>query len=252
MPGLSVVIITRNEEANIRRCLDSVKGISDEIVVVDDHSTDKTAAICSNAGCKVILHEFEGFGRQKQFAVSQASNDWILSIDADEVVTHDLAEEIRSLMTSETITHQGYSIPFSVYYLGRLMKHSGMRNETHLRLFNRVKGKFREEQVHEGVEIQGTTGKFKNRIVHYSYRDLNHHLEKINLYTSAAAGNYLRKGKQFSKIQAALKFPVSFFIFYFLKGGILDGYPGFMWSFLAAFYGSLKIAKTIELTKAGA
>jgi glycosyltransferase involved in cell wall biosynthesis len=250
MPKLSVVIITKNEELNIGRCLESVRELADEILVVDGHSSDKTREICQSAGCRVILHDFEGFGRQKQFAVSNAVNDWVLSVDADEVVTPELAMEIKNLLASGQITHAGYLVPFTVFYLGHRMKHSGMRNEVHLRLFDRNKGRFREDEVHEGIEVNGTTERLESRIIHHSYRDIFHHLEKINLYTTAAAEGYFKQGKRFSRCRVAWKFPVSFFIFYFIKGGILDGYPGFMWSFMAAFYGSLKIAKTIELNRA--
>ncbi len=249
MHKLSVVIITRNEELNIENCLASVRTIADEIVVIDDHSADKTQEICRNAGCKVITHQFEGFGAQKQFAVLQASNDWVLSIDADETVTPALGEEIRILLGNEQIPHPGYLIPFSVFYLGKLMRYSGMRNERHLRLFNRKSGNFGEAKIHEGIVLNGAAGMLQNRIIHYSYRNLTRHIEKINAYTDAAAEEYQRKGRKFSKWSPALKFPVSFFTFYFFKGGVLDGYPGFMWSLLAAFYGSLKIAKTIEKRK---
>ena len=249
MTQLSVIIITRNEELNIRRCLDSLKGLANEILVVDDNSSDRTAEICRAEGCRVMTHDFEGFGRQKQYATENALYDWVLSVDADEVVTPELSLEIKELMAAAEIPNAGYRIPFSVFYLGRRMKHSGMGKESHLRLFDRRKGRFTIDPVHEGIVVEGPAGRLLHPMHHYSYRDLFHHLDKINLYTTAAAEGYVRKGKKFNPWTAALKFPVSFFTFYFIKGGILDGYPGFMWSFLAAVYGSLKIAKTIELSK---
>ncbi|HZX62804.1 MAG TPA: glycosyltransferase family 2 protein, partial [Bacteroidales bacterium] len=118
MQQLSVIIITHNEEENILRCILSVKDLADEILVVDSFSSDRTVEICNASGCKVISHEFEGYGQQKQFGVEQAGNDWILSLDADEVVTDELKQEIRTLMQKEPIPHEGYQIPFSLFYMG--------------------------------------------------------------------------------------------------------------------------------------
>ncbi len=247
MQLLSVVIITHNEEENIFRCIDSIKDLADEILVVDSFSTDRTVEICNASGCKVIPHQFEGYGQQKQFGVEQAANNWILSLDADEVVTNELKTEIRGQMQSKQIPHGGYQIPFSLFYMGKILRYSGTGNEFHLRLFDRTKGRFTEVKVHEGVEVTGPVGTLKGKIIHYSYRDLFHHLQKINTYTTQAAEGYTATGRRFSKAWAAFKFPVSFFVFYIIKLGILDGYPGFLWSFFAAFYGSVKVAKTIEM-----
>ena len=192
----------------------------------------------------------------------------MLSIDADEVVTEDLktelirifgkagdkATESQSNKVTEVIGAEtesslpcGFIIPFALHYMGRILKHGGVGNEFHLRLFNRTKGGFTTVPVHEGIEVKGSVGIMKGRIIHYSYRDISHHLEKINTYTSQAAEGYHQKGKSFPKSWVVLKFPFSFISFYILKLGFLDGYPGFMWSFLAAVYSTLKVAKTIEL-----
>jgi glycosyltransferase involved in cell wall biosynthesis len=261
MPKLSVVIIARNEELNILRCLESVKPIADEIVVVDSISTDRTAGFCREFGCRVYQREFDGYGTQKQFAVDQASNDWILSVDADEVVSDELQHEINQLFhitpdpisdiphPASDIPHPAFRIPFSLHFMGRLFRYSGVGNEFHLRLFDRTKGGFTRVPVHEGIEVNGSVGILHGRIIHYSYRDIGHHLEKINTYTSQAAEGYQKRGQSFSKIWVVLKFPTSFISFYFIKRGFLDGYPGFIWSFLAAVYATLKVAKTIELTR---
>lgn len=262
MPKLSVVIITHNEEKNILRCLVSVKPVADEIVVVDSMSVDGTPRICREFGCKVFSREFDGYGDQKQFAVNQACNDWVLSIDADEVVSTELQKEINLLFGSRPISgtpdreegdpvilHSGFQVPFSLHFMGRIMRHGGVGHESHLRIFNRTEGSFTSVPVHEGIEVKGFAGTMKGRIIHYSYRDISHHLEKINTYTSRAAEEYKMKGKYFSKIQAVLKFPASFVSLYIIKCGFLDGYPGFIWAFMAAVYATLKIAKTIELTR---
>jgi glycosyltransferase involved in cell wall biosynthesis len=249
MIPLSVTIITRNEAHNIVRCLESVKPIASEIVVIDSISDDNTVQICKDHGCKTILKAFDGYGNQKQFAVDQASGNWILSIDADEEVSPALQTEIRNLLSQSGPLSDGYYIPRTLNFMGREMKHSGVGQELILRLFDRRKGAFTKLPVHESIEIQGTAGTLRGRIIHYSYRDISHHIEKLNDYTTKAAQGYQAHGKRFSKTWVALKFPVSFFIFYFVKRGFLDGYPGFMWSLLAAVYASLKIAKTIELNE---
>ena len=244
MVKLSVVIITNQEEENISRCLDSVKTLADEIVVVDSNSQDRTVEICRSYGCRVFTHDFEGYGKQKQFAIDQASNNWVLSLDADEVVTEELRAEIHNLLHKENNDIDGFRIPFAFFYMGRILKHT---QADHLRLFNRKKGHFTTVHVHEGIVVEGRIGKLKEKIIHYSYRDISHHLKKIDIYTSQAAMKNIQEKKKFAKCWVAFRFPVSFFIFYILRLRFLDGYPGFLWSFFSAFYDSLKIAKTIEM-----
>ena len=127
------------------------------------------------------------------------------------------------------------------------MNYSGVSKEPKLRLFNRNHGKFYSSFVHEGVKLDCPTGRLNGLTIHYSYADLGHHLEKSNQYTSLSALDLKQRGKRYSKLWVPFKFAVTFLIYYFLKRGILDGYPGFMWSIFAAFYSSVKIAKTIEL-----
>lgn len=248
MIRLSATVIVHNEEKNIVRCIESVKPVADEIVVVDSISTDRTAEICRILGCRVFSREFDGYGTQKQFAVDCSSNSWILSIDADEVITGELQDEILKWKENdEDQSYQGFKIPFSLYFMGRILRHGGVGKELHLRLFNKESGGFTKVPVHEGIRVEGTVGTMSGRILHYSYRDISHHLEKINFYTTRAAEGYVSRGKRFSRCWVPLKFPFSFFTFYVIKGGFLDGYPGFMWSFLAAVYATLKVAKTIEM-----
>jgi len=249
MPGISAVIIAKNEEDKIRRCLDSLKSFASEIVVVDSMSEDHTADICRDSGCRVFQREFDGYGNQKQFAVDKAVNDWVLSVDADEVLSSELQQELAGFAAKREPPFDAYKIPFSLVYMGRILKHSGVGHETHLRLFNRNKGRFTTYPVHEGIVTSGSTGRLKNRILHYSYRDIRHHIEKINIYTSQAAEGLVKKGKKYNPLAVAIKFPLSFFTFYVIRGGLLDGYPGFVWSYLAAVYATLKVAKTAELYK---
>lgn len=270
MPRLSVVIIAFNEEKNILRCIRSVQPVADEIVLVDSGSADSTIAIARETGCRIFERPFDGYGKQKQFAVEQAVNDWVFSLDADEVVSPELLTELQLLFQNrvkessdsqsaeeKTFPHPGkqeeavssYTIPFSLCFMGKILKHSGTGREHHLRIFDRRLGHFTETPVHEGIVTRGKTKMLNGKIIHYSYRDIRHHLEKINTYTTQAAEGYIAQKRSFSRFWVALKFPVSFFTFYFIRLGILDGYQGFMWSFLAAFYGAVKIAKTIELNE---
>ena len=223
MQPLSVVIITLNEERNILRCLASARDVADEIIVVDSLSTDRTAEICRQEGCRVIERTFDGYGRQKQFATDQARNNWILSLDADECLTPELRDEIRNLDPDQIGGVNGFLIPRKLVYLGRVMRFSGTGNEKLLRLFNRKHAKFTDVPVHEMVVAEGKTGQLKGVLLHYSYKDLAHHLAKTNEYTTRAAEGNAVQNKRYSRLWVACKFPVSFITFYLFKGGILDG-----------------------------
>lgn len=246
MNRLSAVIIAYNEEYNIGRCLASLQGLADEIVVVDSHSNDRTTEICSSFGARVFQHDFSGYSEQKQYAVGLASNDWILSIDADEEVTPGLKQSILEQMHADTPAADGFYVLRDLVYLGKRLKHGGTAGERILRVFNRRSGAFDGAAVHEKIIVKGTTAVLGGRLLHYSYRDLSHHLAKINEYTQKIAGDNFRKGKRFPKIWMIVKFKTGFFTFYILKGGILDGYAGFIWALMGSVYASLKISKTIE------
>lgn len=249
MIPVSVVIITFNEESRIKQCLDSVTSFAAEIVVVDSESEDATAQICRDSGCRVFSRPFGGFSAQKQFAVDQARHDWVLVLDADEVVSPELAAEIRQVLSSPWTLPAGFIIPRRLCYMGKVMKYSGVGKEQILRLFDRKHGKFDGKAVHESIVTSGNTILLKGLLLHYSFHDLHHHLEKLNHYTTLAAKDYREKGKSYHPFWIMLKFPVSFFTFYFLKLGFLDGFAGFAWSWMAAVHTSLKIAKTIEFQR---
>jgi glycosyltransferase involved in cell wall biosynthesis len=249
MNRLAIVIITFNEERNIGRCLASLQGIADEIVVVDSHSTDRTAEICAGFGCRILQRAFTNYSEQKQFAVDSASCDWVFSIDADEEVTPGLKEEIGILMQRETIPATGYYIRRDLVYLGRHMRFGETANERILRLFNRKFGRFNGAVVHEKVGLEGPAGVMKGKLLHFSYRDLPHQLEKISGYAARAGEELAAKGRHYPKIWVMLKFKFSFITYYFIKGGFLDGYAGFMWALMRGVYASLKIARAIEINQ---
>ena len=244
---LSAVIITYNEEANIVRTLDSLSWC-DEIVVVDSGSGDATVALCEARGCRVVYHPFSGFGRQKQFAVAQASNDWILSVDADEVITDELRKEIMRIFAGDQIGCAGYYLPRTLVFMGRVFRYGNENRHGFLRLFDRRAGGFTDEPVHEGVTIsRGDTGRLHGTMLHYSYLNIEQYFAKFNRYTSLAAGQLHAQGRHANRVLIVLRFPITFMQTYFLKANFLNGFPGFVWSFLCGIYPVVKYLKLYEL-----
>lgn len=226
MNSLSVIIITKNESANIRACLESVAW-ADEIIVVDSASTDGTLEIAREYTRHVHVHaDWPGFGAQKNRALGHASKDWVLSLDADERVTPELRAEIESVL--ETVRSDGYEIPRLSSFCGRFMRHSGWHPDFVLRLFRRDKGRFSDALVHESVQLQGSIARLRQPLLHYSYRDFEDVLSKLNSYSSAASAMLQRKGKKGSLLQAIGHGLWAFIRTYFLRAGFLDGREGFM------------------------
>ena len=225
MANLSIIIITKNESTNIRDCLESVAW-ADEIIIVDSGSTDETVEICKGFGAQVYVHDWPGFGAQKNRALNYASKDWVLSLDADERVTSALRTEIESVLQNPLA--DGYQIPRLSSFCGRFMRHSGWYPDYVLRLFRRGKGSFSDVLVHESVLLQGSVIRLKQPLLHYSYRNFEDALSKLNNYSSAASIMLQRKGKKGSLIQAVLHGLWAFIRTYFLRAGFLDGHEGFM------------------------
>jgi glycosyltransferase involved in cell wall biosynthesis len=246
---LSVVIITRNEEINLRDCLESIRHLADEIVVVDSNSSDETQTIAREYGAIVqVTNDWLGFGVQKNRAVSLAKNDWILSIDADERVTLQLAKEISDLLLSE-LKYQAYEIPRLSWYCGRFIQHSGWRPDYVLRLFNRNAAKFSSEPVHERVLFTGPVKKLHFSLEHFSFRNFSQVLTKIDLYSSASAENLYYKGVGSSIFKAVGKGLWAFVRTYFLRAGFLDGAHGFALAVSnaeGAYYRYIKLWLLIE------
>lgn len=245
--SISAVIITRNEAANVRRCLDSVKWV-DEIVIVDSQSTDNTLEIAAEYGAKIYSPPWRGFGPAKKAGVDKATGDWILSIDADEEVTPELAEEIGNIINSNP-AKAGYFIRRKTNFLGRWILHCGWYPDYVLRLFQKKAGNFDEAVVHEKVHIDGEAGYLKHELKHYSFPSLEHYLEKSNLYTSLGAQEAHRKGDRANWFDVVIKPPVSFIRHYVLKQGFRDGLEGFVVSALSAVAVMVKYVKLRELGK---
>lgn len=239
MNKLSATIITFNEEKNIERCLKSLQWL-DEIVIVDSYSTDKTIEICEKYGCKIIQTEWKGFGNTKKYAVDNASNNWIFSIDADEEVSEELRIEIEKLLKNPEFN--AYKIKRNSFYLNEEIKYCGWHRDFPLRLFNRKYGNFNDKQVHESVIINGEKGKIEAPLYHYTYPTISSHFSKINRYSDLAQNNI--SSKKYGITISIFLGLNKFMKMYVLQKGFLDGKIGFLLSFHSAFGVYLKYIKT--------
>jgi len=248
MSELSVIIITYNEQENIRDCLESVKW-SHEIVIVDSFSNDKTVEIAREYTSKVFQNKWTNFSQQKNLALGKASNEWVLNIDADERATSELKEEILTILNSKFQSFDGYYIPRRNHYLGRWIRHCGWYPDYKLRLFLRGKGKFNERTVHESVVVKGRKGYLKSCLNHYSYKNLSDHLSHIDKFSSLAAEEMFRDGKR-ARVFDLLFRPITRFIrMYLMNRGYLDGVYGLIVSLMGSFYVLMKYLKLWELSK---
>jgi glycosyltransferase involved in cell wall biosynthesis len=222
---LSAIIITRNEEANIAACLDRL-AFCDERVVVDAGSTDRTAAIAADKGARVVHHDWQGFGVQKNFALSLARGEWVLSIDADERVSPALAREIERAVADGRA--DGYEIPRLSSFVGREMSHSGWFPDHVLRLFRRGKARFSDDLVHERVICEGTVARLGEQLQHYSVTRLEEAISRVDRYSTAGAAMMIAAGRRVSFASGITHGLWSFFRAYVLRLGFLDGREGFL------------------------
>jgi len=240
--GLSAVLITRNEEANLPGCLASLQGLADEIVILDSESTDGTVAVGEAAGARVVGHRFDGFGAAKQRALELATGTWVLSVDADERVTPALAEEIRAVLASGSAA-AGYEIRRDVYFIGRRLRFGGMGNDWVLRLFRRAGASFSRAPVHEHVEIAGRTARLRGALEHHAYRTLAEHVEKMNRYTDIQARMKSERGVRYRNWMW-VRLPWEVFVRCVLRLGVLDGTAGVIFATMSAYSAWLRYAKT--------
>jgi len=249
MPKLSVVIITFNEERNIGRCLESVKDIADEIVVVDSFSTDKTREICESYGVKFIEHTFEGHIKQKNFAISQANYTHQLSLDADEALSEKLKAEI--LKIKDNWDAYAYRMNRLSNYCGKWIRHSGWYPDTKLRLYNSVKGQWAGMDPHDRYEMEpkSSIGKLKGDILHYTYYSIDEHILQANKFSSIAANELVSKGKTIYFFKIILNPIAKFIRNYVLNLGFLDGFYGFIICQITANETFLKYIKAWQMRK---
>jgi glycosyltransferase involved in cell wall biosynthesis len=248
VPKVSVTIITLNEAADIGEALKSVAW-ANELIVVDSMSTDDTVAIARRHTDRDIVREWPGYVEQKNYAATLAANDWILSLDADERVTTELAHDITSAL-AETPPHGGYRMPRVTFHLGRWIRTTDWYPDFQLRLYDRRVAAWTGRYVHESVELaRATAGQFRGELQHFAYRDIADHLETINRYTTYAAREMLEAGQRAGLLRLAGHPPLAFLRNYLLKGGLRDGVPGFIISAMNAYYVFLKFAKLAELER---
>jgi glycosyltransferase involved in cell wall biosynthesis len=241
---LSVVIITLNEEQKIRDCLESVTWV-DEIIVVDSFSEDNTIQIAKEYTDKIYKRKFTGFGEQKKFALSKATGDWILSVDADERVTLELREEIRKTLAEPQAC--SYQIPVKTYFSGKWIKHCGWWPNYKLRLFRRDSGQFTDRLVHEAIKVDGPTTKLRNPMEHHRSSSLSNSIKKADKYSTLAAQVLIAEGKRCSPWGALAHSAFAFVKTYFLRMGILDGWRGLVIASLNAIGVFYKYIKCIEI-----
>lgn len=246
MPALllSVVIITFNEEANIARCLQGLGNIADEVLVVDSFSTDRTMAICQAHGVRVVQHAFEGYVEQKNFATDQARYNYVLQLDADEVLTDELRRNI--LAVKNNWQHAAYSLARLTNYCGTWVRHGGWYPDRKLRLYDRRLGRWQGLLLHEYYEVQPgqTTGALAGDALHYSYASVAHHVSQLNRFTSITAQELALKGKtRVTLFQLILKPLWKFLYGYVFRLGFLDGFAGLSIAAISATGVFLKFAK---------
>lgn len=248
MVGLSLVVITYNEENNLDRCLASAAGLVTEIVVVDSFSTDRTREIALRHGARVIERAFDGYAQQKHFATTQASNDWVLSLDADEQLTPELVDSIKKALLAPA--HHVYKMSRLTNYCGKWIRHCGWYPDYQVRLYNRTKGRWQELKVHEYWKLtdgNGETGLLAGDLLHYSFTSIEQHKRKIERYTELAAEAAVEKGKKGSLLKVIFS-PVWHFISeYFFRLGVLDGYYGWVICRLSAWSAYLKYSRIRRL-----
>lgn len=244
MTRLTVTVITWNEEERLRPCLESVAW-AEEIVVVDAESTDKTVELAREFTDRVWVRPWPGFAAQKNFALDQATGEWVLSLDADERVTPELRGEIETAIAGGAA--DGYAIPRRNFFWGAWVRHGRLYPDYQRRLFRRGKGRFVERRVHESLEVQGPVDRLGAPLLHESYRSLETFVERSNRYSTLAAEEWVRSGQGAGLADLALRPLGRFLSMYVLHAGFLDGWRGFLLAGLYAYYVFLRTAKIREM-----
>jgi glycosyltransferase involved in cell wall biosynthesis len=250
--SLSVVLITLNEAANLPRTLASVNW-AQEIVIVDSGSTDSTLEIARRAGARILEEPWKGFAAQKNSAIAHATCEWVLSLDADEEVSPELAREIQGLLAGEP-PFPAYRIPRLNHFLGRPLRHGGYWPDPKLRLFRRGTAQFAERPVHETMEATGPVSALMNPLLHHCYPTLEEYLEHMNRYSSAAARMLVDSGRAPRTLPAllwnALVNPAATFIYnYIVRLGFLDGREGLLQHLNHSVYIHWKFVKAWQAAK---
>ena len=245
MVALSAIVIAKNEENLIGPCLNSLMFADEVVVVVDSETTDHTVKIAKTYTKYVIVQNWMGYGRTREFAVGKTRGEWILWLDADEQVSSDLASEIKEIIQSDK-SYAGYQMPRKAYFLGRWIRHGGWYPGYVIRLFRKDRGTFSDSRVHERLEVDGRIGVLKHPILHFTDNTIYHYFQKWNIYTSLAAEDLVEKRKCFSAVDLFFRPVFMFLKMYLLRFGWLDGMEGFLLSIFSANYVFTKYAKLWE------
>lgn len=242
---IGVAVIAKNEADRIGRMLDSVRFADDVVVMVDDSCTDDTADVCRKWGARVVNRPWEGFAAQKQAAMDAVSAEWVISLDADEVMTPELASEIRAVVDQSPSGTNGYAMPRLSRYLGRWIRHGGWYPDRKVRLVRKGRGRWHGEGLHERIVVQGKVGRLHHPFLHYVYRDIADQLKTIDKFSTIHAETAGARGSG-TVFWGVLHAVGKFFECYFWKAGVLDGSPGLIIAMNSAWYVFLKHAKMWE------
>lgn len=245
VPGVSVTIITRDEEQHIGAAIASAAW-ADEVIVVDCGSRDATVALARAAGARVEVRAWTGWVDQKNFAASLAAHDWIFSLDADERITPALAAEIRHTLANQP-AHHGYRMPRVTFHLGRWIRTTDFYPDYQTRLYDRRSARWQGRHVHESVDVDGPAGRLQHEIEHYSFADLSDQIERVNRYSTLAAQQMHEAGRRATLVDLLVQPPAAFLRNYVLRRGFSDGGVGLVISTVNAYYVFLKFAKLWEL-----
>ncbi len=249
MVKISAVIITLNEEKNIERCIRSVQSVADEILVVDSFSTDRTEQICKDLGARFIQHKFEGFRDQKNYAVAQATYDYILALDADEALSVELEKEVLAVKNSWE--YDGYRFIRLNNYCGKWILYTDWYPEKRIRLFDRRKGYWGGANIHESVKMRhgARVQTLKGHLLHWRYQSYEEHIDEINRYSTISAHEYYKMGIQAGYSKIIFHTSWRFFHSYFIRKGFLSGFNGLLISYLLSKHCFVKYAKLRKLYK---
>lgn len=247
-PRITLFIIAKNEAHRIAACIQSAQDLVSEVVVVDAHSADNTAQICKDLGAHVFEREFDGFTNQKNFALSKATGQWALNLDADERLSPQLKEEILTAVQDEKTA--GYYLPFCNYFLGKKMRFSGLNKEKHIRLVRTGQARYVGGLVHEGLEVNGPLKTLRYPVNHFSYDTIEAYFTKFNKYTTLAAQQMHQSGHRFCGMRVFFTLPFEFCKRYVLKLGFLDGMRGLLWASFSTYYVYIKYMKLWQLEQA--
>jgi len=246
--SISFFIITKNEEKNIAQCIESFKSISDEIIIVDSMSDDRTVEIAKKYTDRIFTKEFDGYSEQKNFALSKCSNEWVFSIDADERLTEALKEEIIICTTTDT-SFNGYTVPRKNIVLDKWIRGGGMYPDRTIRLFKKSFGRFQDRRVHEIVHIEGKLSHLGNPLIHYTCYSLSEFFYRQCHYAKLSAMEMSNNGKYFTHTSIIFKPVFDFLRYYIFRRGFIDGWRGFILAIFYMYYTFLKYAYLWEIEK---